>query len=75
MTSSLAMQFGNFCSNSDDVSKNNASIYSVGLLYANLCFLSFFFFFFLIWAILKVFIEFVTILFLFYLLVFWPQGR
>ena len=73
MTSSLALQFGNFCSKSDDVSKNNANIYSVGLLYANLCF--FLFLFFLIWAILKVFIEFVTMLFLFYLLVFWPQGR
>ena len=26
------------------------------------------------WTIYKVFIEFVTILFLFYILVFWPQG-
>ena len=29
--------------------------------------------FFLMWTIFKVFIEFVTILFLFYALVFWPQ--
>ena len=36
-------------------------------------FLRFFFFFFL-WTISKVFIEFVTILLLFYVLVFWPQG-
>ena len=37
---------------------------------------SFFFriFFFLMWTIFKVFIEFVTILLLFYVLVFWPQG-
>ena len=34
-----------------------------------------FFFFFLMWTIfLKVFIEFVTTLLLFYVLVFWPQG-
>ena len=26
------------------------------------------------WAILKLFVEFVTILLLFYVLVFWPQG-
>ena len=32
------------------------------------------FFFFLIWTIFKVFIEFVTILFLFYVLAFWPQA-
>ena len=32
------------------------------------------FFFFLIWTIFKVFIEFVTILLLFYVLVFWLQG-
>ena len=39
-------------------------------------FLSFFFFliFSLMWTIFKVFIEFVRILFLFYVLVFWPQG-
>ena len=57
MTSLLAMQFGNFCSNSDDVSKNNTNIYSVGLLYAISVlsfFLSFFLFFFLIWANFKV---------------------
>ena len=30
--------------------------------------------FFLMWTIFKVFIEFVTILLLFYVLVFWPQG-
>ena len=30
--------------------------------------------FFLMWAIFKVFIEFVTILLLFYVLVFWPRG-
>ena len=38
---------------------------------------SFFFFFlnfFLMWIILKVFIEFDTILSLFYVLVFWPRG-
>ena len=29
---------------------------------------------FLIWTIFKVFIEFITILFLFYVLAFWPQG-
>ena len=29
--------------------------------------------FFLMWTIFKVFIEFVTILLLFYILVFWPQ--
>ena len=46
MTSLLAMQFGNFCSKSDDVSKKNTNIYSVGLLYTNLCFFFFFFFFF-----------------------------
>ena len=33
-----------------------------------------FFFFFLMWTTFKVFIEFVTILFLFYVLVFWPRG-
>ena len=32
------------------------------------------FFFFLMWTIFKVFIEFVTILPLFYVLVFWPRG-
>ena len=32
------------------------------------------FFFFLMWTILKVFIEFVTVLLLFYVLVFWPRG-
>ena len=32
------------------------------------------FFFFLILTIFKVFIEFVTILFLFYVLAFWPQA-
>ena len=32
------------------------------------------FFFFLMWAIFKVFIEFVTILLLFYVLIFWPRG-
>ena len=32
------------------------------------------FFFFSMWTILKVFIEFVTILRLFYVLAFWPQG-
>ena len=32
------------------------------------------FFFFLMWTIFKVFIEFVTILLLFYVLVFWPRG-
>ena len=31
--------------------------------------------FFLMWTIFKVFIEFVTILFLFYVLVFWPGGK
>ena len=31
-------------------------------------------FFFLMWTIFKVFIEFVTILLLFYVLVFWPRG-
>ena len=30
--------------------------------------------FFLLWNIFKVFIEFITILFLFYVLVFWPRG-
>ena len=37
----------------------------------------FFFFkiFSLMWTIFKVFIEFVTILLLFYVLVFWPQKR
>ena len=30
--------------------------------------------FFWMWTIFKVFIEFVTILFLFYVFVFWPQG-
>ena len=34
----------------------------------------FFKIFFLMWTILKVFIEFAAILFLFYVLVFWPQG-
>ena len=37
-------------------------------------FLSLFFFFFLMWTIFKVFIEFVIILLLFYVLVFWPWG-
>ena len=32
------------------------------------------FFFFLMWTIFKVFIEFVTILLLFYVLVFWLRG-
>ena len=32
------------------------------------------FLFFLVWAIFKVFIEFVTILLLFYVLGFWPRG-
>ena len=32
------------------------------------------FFFFLMWSIFKVFIEFVTVLLLFYVLVFWPRG-
>ena len=36
--------------------------------------LSFLSFFFLMWIILKVFIEFVTILLRFYALVFWLQG-
>ena len=40
----------------------------VGLAYI------FFFFFFFVCTIFKVFIEFVTILPLFYALVFWPQG-
>ena len=31
-------------------------------------------FFFLMWTIFQLFIEFVTILLLFYVLVFWPQG-
>ena len=31
------------------------------------------FFFFLMWAIFKVFIEFVTVLLLFYVFVFWPR--
>ena len=31
-------------------------------------------FFFLMWTIFTVFIEFVTTLLLFYVLVFWPQG-
>jgi len=31
-------------------------------------------FFFLVWTIFKVFIEFVAILLLFYIFVFWPQG-
>ena len=35
---------------------------------------SFFFFFFLMWAIFKDFIEFVTVLLLFHVLVFWPRG-
>ena len=34
----------------------------------------FFFIFFLKWAFFKVFIEFITILFQFYVLVFWSQG-
>ena len=34
----------------------------------------FLFFFLLMWTIFKIFIEFVTIVFLFYVLVFWPQG-
>ena len=33
-----------------------------------------FFFFFLRWTIFKVFIEFVTVLLVFYVLVFWPRG-
>ena len=36
--------------------------------------LFFFLRFFLMWTIFKVFIEFVTILLLFYVLVFWPRG-
>ena len=43
----------------------------------NTVFLVLFFFFknfFLMWTIFKVFIEFVTILLLFYVLVFWPRG-
>ena len=34
----------------------------------------FFFLFFLMWPLLKVCIEFVTILLLFYVLVLWPRG-
>ena len=37
--------------------------------------LDFFFKVFLMWTIFKVFIEFVTILLLFYVLVFWLQGK
>ena len=37
-------------------------------------FLSFFFFFFLTWTVFKIFIEFVTILLLFYVLDFWRRG-
>ena len=37
-------------------------------------FVYFFKIFFLIWTIFKVFIKFVTILLLFYILVFWPLG-
>ena len=36
--------------------------------------IEFFCFFFFVWIILKVFIEFVTILLLFHVLVFWPEG-
>ena len=36
--------------------------------------LFFIFCFILMWTIFKVFIEFVTVLLLFYVLVFWPQG-
>ena len=32
------------------------------------------FYFFLVWTILKVLIEFVTILLMFFILVFWPRG-
>ena len=32
------------------------------------------FFFFLIWTIFKIFVEFVAILLLFYLFIFWSQG-
>ena len=39
-----------------------------------LFFLNILLFFFLVWSIFKVFIEFVAILLLFYVLVFWPQG-
>ena len=39
-----------------------------------LFFLNILLFFFLVWTIFKVFIEFVAILLLFYVLVFWPQG-
>ena len=40
------------------------------------CFVNFFLFllFCLMWTIFKVFIEFVTILLLFHVLVFWPRG-
>ena len=36
--------------------------------------IAFFKIFFLMWAIFKAFIEFLTILFMFYALVFWPWG-
>ena len=52
--------------------------WSAGRVYLNLNrgrgFPTVFFFFFLMWAIIKVFIEFVTILFLSYILDFWPRG-
>ena len=43
-------------------------------IYELIIFLSFLFFFFLLWTIFKVFVEFVSVLLLFYVLVFWPQG-
>ena len=52
--------------------------FPVGVLFHSffLKHISFFFkvFFFLMWTIFKVFIEFVTILLLFYVLISWPQG-
>ena len=47
----------------------------LNMMYENRYSVGFFFkFFFLMWTIFKDFIAFVTILLLFYVLVFWPQG-
>ena len=42
--------------------------------FVTLC-LYFLFIYFLMWTVFKVFIEFVTLLLLFYVLIFWPWGR
>ena len=54
--------------------QSNTSLDSVTKTEATLHWICFFLKIFLMWTIFKVFIEFVTILLLFYVSVFWPRG-